>query len=146
MFPIRPMLGGLALLFATALIAIVFRVPSATHDQTADLNVHLGQIPKLTDRLPRVYFAPDVTGVIHGTDTSETVPVDLDGSLAIEFPIKGPEETPVRARKAMRHTARATKPAANKSHDAFAFSQAPNQNNNYKPVAIPPPNFTNSAY
>jgi hypothetical protein len=161
MFPTRALVSGLALLCAVITIALTFKAPSALpnqrlapfFDDPSYLIAHNTEIPKVTDRQRLLDSSPPVvTASIVPSQAHEPYVPELNGSLAIEFPTTATYESPIHSRKVLHRVARSSrlaannKPVPNKPKDAFTFSQGAKQDYNYKPVPIPKPNSTNSAY
>jgi hypothetical protein len=163
MFPTRAMVFAVFIFFSIALIPLVFKTPDA--HSNANVRWSAVEIAKSEDRifekqidvekkfevttLPRQF-----TGDFDQRSQSQTditVPtssaagsIDIVKSLAIEFPIAAYEPQKV-AGAIKRHPLRRAKVAANQLRKSLQANAEANTNY-YKPIELPPPNFTTSAY
>jgi hypothetical protein len=153
MFPTRLMLFAVGVFFSVALISLMFKAPDRDRIQIANLSSSAVEIAKSEDRIfdnQSSQSQTDITGSIHITSTkapthnSSAASTDLDQSLAIEFPIAAYE--PHTPKKAVPSRVRAN--AANRPRTVSNSPQVNSaaNNNYYKPVELPKPNFTTSAY
>src|SRR5262245_8543775 len=156
MFPTRLMLFAVGVFFSVALISLMFKAPQRDRIQIANVSSSAVEIAKSEDRIfdnQSSQSQTDLTGSIHinstnaPTHSSSAASTDLDQSLAIEFPIAAYE--PHTPEKAMKRPSRVrAKTAANRPRTVSNSPQVNStaNNNYYKPIELPKPNFTTSAY
>src|SRR5262245_5234842 len=159
MFPTRAMVFAVLIFFSIALIPLVFKTPDAYSN--ANVRWSAVEIAKSEDRIfekqidvehkfevttrrqftgdfdQRGQSQTDITGVAAGS-------TDIAKSLAIEFPTAAYEPQKV-AGAIKRHPLRRAKVADNQLRKSLQANAEANTNY-YKPIELPPPNFTTSAY
>jgi hypothetical protein len=168
MFPTRAMIFAVFIFFSVALTPLAFKPPygdriqitnvswstvemAKSEDRTLDKQIDAGhkfKVAKFADDFDqRSQSQTDITGSAPNPTPSAAGSIDIGQSLAIEFPVAAYEphkfagaikRPPLRrAKVAPNQPRRVSNTLQNNSEANFNF---------YKPVELPPPNFTNSAY
>jgi hypothetical protein len=169
MLPTRAMIFAVFIFFSVALMPLVFKAPDGDRIQIANVRSAV-EMAKTEDRIfdeqmdaehkfKVTTFAPQLTDEFNQRSQRQTditrsaapIPtanttqsIDIDQSLAIEFPIAAYEPHKF-AGANKRHPPRRAKVASNQLRRPKS-SQANAEANYYKPIDLPPPNFTISAY
>src|SRR5262245_40156954 len=176
MFPTRLMLWGLGVFLLFALTPLMFKAPDRDHIQIENARWSAVAIAKLNDRIfdqkidgeneltPTVSAPPafaedrasqsqiDVMGspylisIVRRRSTT-SASVDRDQSLGIEFPVAAYE--PPKPRAAIKQSSRVrTKVTPNRQRSVSSNQEinAWANDNFYKHLELPQPNFTTSAY
>src|SRR5262249_16519592 len=147
MFPTRAMIFAVFIFFSVALTPLVFKVPDGDRIQNANVRWPAVEMAKSEDRIFDKQIdaeQTDITGSAPIPTPGAAGSIDIDQTLAIEFPVGAYEPHKV-AGVIKRHPRRAkiaTNQLRSLSNNFQASAEA--NFNHYKPM--PPPNFTISGY
>lgn len=171
MFPTRALIFAVCIFFSLALTPLMFNAPAGHRIQVAKVRWSAVEMAKSDDRIfekqddaenkfkiisppeftddfdRRSQSKRDITGSASIRTASAATSIDIDQSLAIEFPIAAYEPYKwVTAVK--RPPLRRAKIAVNQPRRVSNNPQTNREATNtyYKPIELPPINFTTSAY
>ena len=153
MFPTRAMVFAVFIFFSIALFPLVFKTPDA--HSNANVRWPVVEMAKSEDRIFEkqidvehkfevTTFPRQFNDDFDQRSQTQTGSVDTAQSLAIEFPTAAHEPQKVRG-AIKQHPLRRAKAAANQLRRS-SQANAEGNTNYYKPIELPPPNFTTSAY
>lgn len=168
MFPTRAMIFAVFIFFSVALTPLAFKAPYGDRIQITNVSWSTVEMAKSEDRIldkqidaehkfKVTKFADDfdqhsqsqtdITGSAPNPTPSAAGSIDIAQSLAIEFPVAAYEPHKF-AGVIKPHPLQRAKVAANHPRRVSNTSQTNSEANinHYKPIELPPPNFTTSAY
>ena len=167
MFPTRAMIFAVFIFFSVALTPLVFKAPDGNRIQITNVGSTV-EMAKSEDRIfdkqmdaehkfkvttppqfiddvyQRSQSQTDITGSASIPTPRAAGSIDIDQSLSIEFPIAAYKPHKF-AGAIKRHPLRRARVAANQPRRALQANSEANPNY-YKPIELPTPNFTTSAY